>query len=156
MGIFTQISNKFNYIISSFLNDPDADAYAKQEAAQRQQDAEARERLNTENAEAQANAENGAQAAQEAENLRERSKFNFVRTIGKIAAGVFSTFSSLILFVMIYCVLKKLNMKSIISKFIHIIVFVINTIQFLDRQMLEYTKRLRKILKLNMTLTLTL
>jgi len=101
MGIFTQISNKFNYLVSSFLNDPEADAYAEQQTAQQKHDAEAKARLDKETERAQIDAENSAKAAEDAIDLNERSKFDSGRAFGKVTSGVLSVFYNLILIAVI-------------------------------------------------------
>ena len=44
MSLLTQISNKVQYSVSQAVSDPEADAYAKQQAQQAQQDAFAKQR----------------------------------------------------------------------------------------------------------------
>jgi len=96
MSLFRQIGNKINYTVSQWASDPNADAYAKQQALQAQQDAETQERLNR--ARSQASAD--AQARRDSENsnasLAERSQFKPGRAANKTASGILKGFRDLI------------------------------------------------------------
>jgi len=101
MSLLTQISNKVQYNVSQALDDPEAEAHAKQRADQAQQDAFAKQRL--EDAKAKEDKENAekAQAATDAEDLQKRSTFDTNRATSSVANGILKTFFSLIFFAVV-------------------------------------------------------
>jgi hypothetical protein len=92
MSLLTQISNKLQYSISQWASDPEADAYAKEQAKQRQHDAEAQERINQTKSESDKNFKSKEEADAEAKSIAERSEFKPQRATSNIAAGIIKGF----------------------------------------------------------------
>ena len=92
MSLLTQISNKLQYSISQWASDPEAEAYAKEQAKQRQHDAEAQERINQTKLESDKNFNEKAEADAKAKELAERSEFKPQRATSNIAAGIIKGF----------------------------------------------------------------
>ena len=90
--------NKVQYMIAKNLSDPEADNYAKQQAAQAKQDAEAKKRK-VEAAKNATEAEQQKKEEQEAAlELQKRSQFSSVGdNVANILNGVLKVFSSLLL-----------------------------------------------------------
>jgi len=90
--------NKVQYMIAKNLSDPEADNYAKQQAAQAEQDAEAKKRK-VEAAKNASEAEQQKKEQQEAAlELQKRSQFSSVGdNVANILNGVLKVFSSLLL-----------------------------------------------------------
>jgi len=97
MSLLRQITNKINYDMSKVLNDPEADAYAKQQAIQAKQDAEVKAREDKEEAKAKIVSEAKAKADAKAKSLAERSSFSVGRAVRNTASGIITGFMSLIL-----------------------------------------------------------
>ena len=97
MSILTQIVKKVNYDISKTLNDPEAEAYAKQQEIQAKQDAEVKERKQKEEATAKKNLEAKAKADAKAASLAERGTFSIKRAMRNTASGILTGFMSLVL-----------------------------------------------------------
>ena len=97
MGILTQISNRVNYDLSKALNDPEVDAYAKQQAIQARQDAEVKARKDKEEVTAKKNLDAKAKADANASSLAQRSTFSVKRALRNTASGILTGFLSLIL-----------------------------------------------------------
>jgi hypothetical protein len=103
MSLLTQISNKVQYSISEYVNDPKADAYAKQQAIQAKQDAETKERLNMAKAKSENSIKETEKANKAAALLADRSQFKPQRATSNIASGIIKGFMTLILIlVMLY------------------------------------------------------
>jgi len=77
---------------SQTLNDPEAEAYAKEKAKQDVQDAEAQKRLDEAKAKANEDAAKKAEKDAADANLVERSQFKPERAAGNIAKGILSGF----------------------------------------------------------------
>jgi hypothetical protein len=92
MGLWTQFTNKIQYLSSQFLNDPDADAYAKQQADQKAQDAEAQQRLDDIKTKTEEDAKAKAIEDAKSADIVDRTKFIPSRVAGKIASGVLNGF----------------------------------------------------------------
>ena len=92
MGLLTQISNKVQYMASQTLNDPDADAYAKEKAKQDAQDAETQSRLDDAKAKAEEDAAKKAKEDADAAKLVDRSKFMPLRAAKTIANDILAGF----------------------------------------------------------------
>lgn len=92
MSLLTQVSNKIQYSISQWASDPEAEAYAKEQAKQRQHDAEAQERINQTKLESDKNFNEKAEADAKAKELAERSEFKPQRATSNIAAGIIKGF----------------------------------------------------------------
>ena len=101
MSLLTQLSNKVQYNVSQAVSDPEADAYAKQQAQQAQQDAFAKQRADDAKAQEDKEAAAKAQAAVDAEKLQKRSTFDSSRATSDIASGILKTFFSLIFFAVV-------------------------------------------------------
>ena len=87
-GPLTSISNKIQYLISKSVSDPEAEAYAKQQAAQAVQDA-AVQRQQVATAKTAAEAEAAATAeAEAAASLVTRSKFNSKQLVTQVSNGI--------------------------------------------------------------------
>ena len=97
MSLLTKIGNKIQYSISELVSDPKADAFARQQAIQAQQDAEARARRDAAAANASAQEKARLKAEEDAKALSERSQFKPVRATSNVAAGIIKTFMSFIL-----------------------------------------------------------
>jgi hypothetical protein len=97
MSILTQITNRVKYDLSKALNDPEVDAYAKQQAIQEKQDTEVRERKQKEEATTKKNSEAKAKANAKAASLAERSTFSVKRALRNTASGILTGFMSLVL-----------------------------------------------------------
>jgi hypothetical protein len=97
MSILTQISKKVNYDISKALNDPEAEAYAKQQEIQAKQDAEAKERKLKEEERIKKDLDMKAKSDAKAKSLAERSTFSIKRAMRNTASGILTGFMSLIL-----------------------------------------------------------
>jgi len=97
MSILTQITNRVKYDLSKALNDPEVDAYAKQQEIQEKQDAEVKERKQKEEATAKKNSEAKAKAAEKAKVLTQRSTFSVKRALRNTASGILTGFMSLVL-----------------------------------------------------------
>jgi hypothetical protein len=97
MSVFTQISNKIQYSLSQAINDPKADAYARQQAIQAQQDADAKARRDAALANASAQEKARLKAEEDAKALAERSQFKPVRATGNVASGIIKGFMNFIL-----------------------------------------------------------
>lgn len=97
MSLFTQIGNKIQYSIAQVVNDPKADEYARQQAIQARQDAEARARQDAANANVSAAEKARIKAEADAKALSERSEFKPQRATGNVAAGIIKGFMNFIL-----------------------------------------------------------
>jgi len=97
MGLLTQVSNKLQYNVSQWASDPEAEAYAKQQAQQKEQDSETQQRLDDAKAQAEKEAKAKAEQDAKAKDLADRSQFNTGRATSNIASGILKTFMSLIL-----------------------------------------------------------
>lgn len=97
MSLLEQVSNKLQYSVSQWASDPEAEAYAKQRAKQKEQDDKIQSRLD----EAKAKADKDAKAKEEsdakAQNIADRSEFKPKRAASNIASGIIKGFMSLIL-----------------------------------------------------------
>jgi len=98
MSLLTQVANKIKYMISQFVSDPEADAYARQQADQAAQDADTKKRIDEAKAQADADAKVKADTDAAAAELEERSQFKSKRAATSIASGVLKGFFSLFLF----------------------------------------------------------
>jgi hypothetical protein len=96
MNLFTQIGNKIQYSISKWASDPEADAYAKEQAKQQEQDAETQKRINEAKEKGESSSEARAESDAKAKELAERSEFKPQRATSNIAAGIIKGFMSLI------------------------------------------------------------
>lgn len=96
MSLLTQVSNKIQYSISEWASDPEAEAYAKQQAKQREQDAEVEERLKKTKEAGDAAAAEREESDAKARELAERSEFKPQRATSNIAAGIIKGFMSFI------------------------------------------------------------
>jgi hypothetical protein len=88
MSLVTSLYNKVQYLASTQISDPEADAFAKQKAEQLKQDAETKKR---EEKAAKAKAEAEAKTLEEKEaaaNLASRSKFDSSQLIADSANGI--------------------------------------------------------------------
>jgi len=97
MSLVTSLYNKVQYLASNQLSDPNADAYARQQAEQAKQDAEAKKREEVaaaEKAKADAKKEEADAAAAE---LSARSKFDSRKLITDTANGILTGLGSVIL-----------------------------------------------------------
>lgn len=97
MSILTQINNRVKYDLSKALNDPEVDAYAKQQAIQEKQDAEVKARKDKEDANVKKNLEAKAKSDAKAKSLAERSTFSVKRALRNTASGILTGFMSLVL-----------------------------------------------------------
>lgn len=97
MSLLTKIGNKIQYSISELVSDPKADAFARQQAIQAQQDAEAKARRDAAFVKASAEEKARIKADEDAKALSERSQFKPVRATSNVAAGIIKGFMSLIL-----------------------------------------------------------
>jgi hypothetical protein len=103
MSLLTQISNKIQYSISEWASDPEAEAYAKQQAKQREQDAEVQERLNETKKRAALSAAEKEKSDAKAQDMADRSEFKPQRATSNIASGIISGFMRFILtLIMLY------------------------------------------------------
>jgi len=98
MSLLTQVSNKIQYSISQAVSDPNADAYAEQQAKQAKQEADIKKREADAAAQAKKDADAKAVADKEAADLTKRSRFSPSRATGSIASGILNTFLSLLFF----------------------------------------------------------
>ena len=96
MSLLTQISNKIQYSISQWASDPEADAYAKQQAKQREQDAEVEQRSRETKEKGDAAAAAKEESDAKAKELAERSEFKPQRATSNIAAGIIKGFMQFI------------------------------------------------------------
>lgn len=85
-------------MISQAVSDPEADAYARQQADQAAQDADTKNRIDEAKAQAEADAKVKTDAEEAAAELAERSEFKPKRAATSIASGVLKGFYSLFLF----------------------------------------------------------
>jgi hypothetical protein len=97
MSILAKINNRIQYDLSKALNDPEVDAYAKQQAIQAKQDAEVKERKDKEDAKTKTLLDAKAKADAKASSLAERSTFSVKRAMRNTASGILTGFMSLIL-----------------------------------------------------------
>jgi hypothetical protein len=97
MSILTQITNRVKYDLSKALNDPEVDAYAKQQAIQEKQDTDVKERKQKEESTSKKNSEAKARAAEKAKVLTQRSTFSVKRALRNTASGILTGFMSLVL-----------------------------------------------------------
>jgi hypothetical protein len=88
MGLLTSISNKVQYLIYKNVSDPDADAYAKQQAEQAAQDAKVKEEQDKVKAAAVKAAAAKAEADAAAADLAARSRFSPKKLLGDISRGI--------------------------------------------------------------------
>jgi len=101
MNLFTQISNKIQYSISKWASDPEAAAYAIEQAKQKQQDEEVQKRLAEAKAKSEEDAKAKAAAKTETQSMADRSEFKTGRATSNIALGILKGFTSLIFIVII-------------------------------------------------------
>jgi hypothetical protein len=92
MSLLTKINNKLQYTISQAVSDPNADAYAKQQADQLKQDAETKKRIDEAKMKEEADIAAREQAEKDAEILKRKSTFSSSRLIGNAAAGILNAF----------------------------------------------------------------
>ena len=92
MGLWTQFTNKIQYLASEFLNDPDADAYAKQQADQKAQEEETQERIDEIKTKSEEDSQVKAAENEKTAELVDRSQFIPKRAAGNIASGVLNGF----------------------------------------------------------------
>ena len=97
MSLLTQVSNKIQYNISQWAADPEADAYAKQQAAQQIQDKEMQKRMAETKARSEKEAKAKAASEAEAQSMADRRQFNPTRATSNVASGIIKGFMSLIL-----------------------------------------------------------
>lgn len=97
MSLLTQISNKIQYNVSQWAADPEADAYAKQQAAQQIQDKEMQKRMAETKLKSEKEAKAKAASEAEAQSMADRSQFNPTRATSNVASGIIKGFMSLIL-----------------------------------------------------------
>jgi len=97
MSLLTQISNKVQYVASQTLNDPEAEAYAKQQAQQAEHDKEAKKRSSEAAAKVKAEAKAKEESDAKAQSLADRSEFKASRATSNIASGILTTLFSLLL-----------------------------------------------------------
>jgi len=97
MSVFTQIGNKIQYSIAQVVSDPKADEYARQQAIQARQDAEAKARRDAEYARASEQERARMKADADAKALSERSQFKPQRATGNVASGIIRGFMNFIL-----------------------------------------------------------
>ena len=97
MSLLTKIGNKIQYSISEVVSDPKADAFARQQAIQAQQDAEAKARRDAAFAKASAEEQARMKADEDAKALSERSQFKPVRASSNVASGIIKGFFQFIL-----------------------------------------------------------
>jgi hypothetical protein len=91
-GLLSKVTNKIQYNISQWAADPEADAYAKQQADQAQQDEETKARLDESVTKAAAEAKAKADADAKAAALEDRSQFKPKRAASNIASGILKGF----------------------------------------------------------------
>jgi|Laugrespbdmm15sn_2_1035079.scaffolds.fasta_scaffold34839_1 hypothetical protein len=96
MSLLTQVSNKIQYSISQWASDPEAEAYAKEQARQQQQDAETQERIDKTKSKSDDNINANEEASAKAKELAERSEFKPQRATSNIAAGIIKGFMQFI------------------------------------------------------------
>ena len=103
MSVWTGLNNKIQYMLSKVINDPEADAYAQQQAAKAAQEAAVQKQKDIDQQNA-ANAAAKIAAQQEArESLATRSQFNISKLIGDSSHGIiFHVKGLLLLCFMIY------------------------------------------------------
>ena len=97
MSLFSKISNKLQYLLSKQLSDPEAEAYAKQQAAQAIQDAKVakeKKELDAKNAKKEADK---IKQDKEAEALVARSKINPKKFINDTTNGILTAFMAIII-----------------------------------------------------------
>jgi hypothetical protein len=92
MSLLRKISNKISYSIAKVLNDPEADAYGRQQEAQEAHDREVRQRQATDAAAATAAALAKTRSDQTAAKLEDRSQFRPGRAISNISNGILNMF----------------------------------------------------------------
>jgi hypothetical protein len=97
MSLLTKINNKLQYTISQAVSDPNADAYAKQQADQLKQDAETKKRIDEAKMKEEADIAAREQAEKDAEILKRKSTFSSSRLIGNAAAGILNAFTTFFL-----------------------------------------------------------
>jgi len=93
--------NKIDYLLSEFLNDPDAAAHVKEQADQKAQDEETKKRLEEANAKAEEDANTKSEEDAKAAELVDRSEFKPKRAAGNIARGIVADF----IFFSIICIM---------------------------------------------------
>jgi len=97
MSLLTQLSNKIQYLASQQLDDPEAEAYAKQQAAQAEHDEETKKRLEDEKAKTKKQEDAKAKSKEQAQALVDRSQFRPQRASSNIASGIIKGFTGLFL-----------------------------------------------------------
>jgi hypothetical protein len=97
MGFFTKVYNKVQYNIAKWTNDPEADNYARNSAAQEAQDAETQRRFVEQMAQAQADTDRRNQENADAKSFAERSQFKPGRALNKISSGIINAFLKIII-----------------------------------------------------------
>jgi hypothetical protein len=92
MSLLTSISNKIQYSIAKSTSDPEADAYAKQQAEQAKQDAEVAKRKAEVDAKDKAAADKKAKDDAKAADIAARSKFDMKKLVSDSAKGIIGFF----------------------------------------------------------------
>lgn len=92
MGLLTSVSNKIQYNIAKASTDPEAEAYAKQQAEQAKQDAEVAKRKAEVNAKEKVAAEKKAKEDAKAKDIAARSKFDMGKLVSDSAKGIIGFF----------------------------------------------------------------
>lgn len=101
MSLVTSLYNKVQYIASKQLSDPNADAYARERAAQLKQEEETQRRADKAAAKQAVLDAKAAEDANSASNLASRSKFDSNALIGDTAKSVLSGIGISILVILI-------------------------------------------------------
>jgi hypothetical protein len=101
MSLLTGLSNKIQYLVSKQVSDPEANAYARQQAIQARQDAERRQREQEEDEKKLIEKQKQDEKQEADAELRRRSEFSMRGLVRDTAGQILSYVSSLILVVFI-------------------------------------------------------
>ncbi len=88
MSLLTQISNKIQYTISEAVSDPAAEAYAKQQEAQKKFNEDVKKREEQKKKEEEERAKKAAEDKLKAQDIKRRSEFNFSKLISDASSGI--------------------------------------------------------------------
>ena len=97
MSLLTKLSNKIQHITSKQLDDPETEAYIKQQKIQEAQDAAAQQRQEKQNEEEKKAKEKKAAAAAKAADIARRSEFKPGRVASTSASKILKIFGSMVL-----------------------------------------------------------
>jgi hypothetical protein len=92
----TSLTNKVQYLIAKNISDPDAEAYAKQQAIQAAQDAAVKKQKEANDKKAAAAAADQAAKDEAAASLAQRSKFNSKQLVTQISNGILTAVGILV------------------------------------------------------------